>query len=115
MSVAKLDREVEAEIEQAEAIGATEPRIPVLIEHSDILVPSGGATEEQFEDLEHRVMELQQGIMSRLSELGAEDRAQQLALVNVVSADLTPREIRELAKLADVRAIRLNRQQNVTT
>jgi hypothetical protein len=115
MGIEKLEGKLEAEMEETEASGATDRRIPVLIEHTDVLVPSGEATEAQLEDLERRTKELQQGIMSRLSELGAEERAHQLALANVVSADLTPREIRELAKLEDVRTIRLNRQQNVTT
>jgi hypothetical protein len=116
MGIAKLDPKLEAEIEQAEAVGATDRTIPVLIEHKEAPVPAGGITEdEQLRDLEQRVSELQQGIMSHLVELGAEDRAQQLALANVISAQLTPREVRELAKLKDVRAIRLNRQQNVTT
>ena len=115
MSIAKLEDKLEAEMEEAEASGATDRRIPVLIEHTDVLIPSEDATDAQLEDLERRTKELQQRIMSRLSELGAQERAHQLALANVVSADLSPSEIKEVAKLADVRAIRLNRQQNVTT
>ena len=114
MSIGKLEDKLEAEMEEAEASGTTDCRIPVLIEHTDVLIPSEDATDAQLEDLERRTKELQQGIMSRLSELGAEERAHQLALANVVSADLAPGEIKEVAKLGDVKAIRLNRQQNVT-
>jgi hypothetical protein len=115
MSIEKLEDKLEAEMVEAEASGATDRRMPVLIEHTDVLVPSEDATDAQLEDLERRTKELQKEIMSRLSELGAQERAHQLTLANVVSADLSPNEIKEVAKLADVRAIRLNRQQNVTT
>jgi hypothetical protein len=113
MSVAKFDPTLEAEMDQAEATGASDRMIPVLIAHAG--APVQAEEGEQLEHLERRVKELQRGIMTRLSELGAEERAQALVLANVVSADLTPAEITELAKLEDVRAIHLNRQQNVTT
>ena len=113
MKVGKLEPRLRAEIDQAEAVGAGDRKIPVLVEHTRT-VASSEAAPEQLDVLERHISDLQRGILARLSELGGGESVYQLSLVNAIGADLTPSQIKGLAEHSDVRAIRLNRQQQVT-
>src|SRR5262249_26806005 len=65
--------------------------------------------------LEREVSELQRPMVERLRELGAGATIRQHILANAVSAELTPTGIAEMAKRPDVRLIRLEREDQVTT
>src|SRR5262249_54445096 len=76
---------------------------------------AGGERGAGLAALEREVSELQRPMVERLRELGAGATIRQHILANAVSAELTPAGIAELAKRPDVRLIRLEREDQVTT
>lgn len=101
------------EIDAAIATGKDDP-IPVIIEHADVISAQEGPSGGGIGDLEARVKKSQQGIVEQLRKSGAPD-IQQSVLANVITATLKPPAIEAVADREDVRIIRLNREEQVTS
>lgn len=110
----KLDPSLVQELAEAEATGATKP-IPVLIELATPVRASRGSRREQaMQSMEQQSRRLQQKLVARLVDLRAR-HIHQATIVNAVSAELGPAQIRLIAARPDVRIIRLARPEQVTT
>lgn len=89
--------------------------IPVIIEHvRTVEAPSGTDPGGALAALDRRTGLLQRGIVARLAELGVRD-ARRAALANALFATLTPAQIEAIAAHPDVRMVRGNRPEAVTT
>ena len=109
----KLEPRLEAEIRTARDEGETDRRIPVIIEHSEVVSVTEGGAPGGLSDLEARVQHLQKGIVEQLTQFGARD-IQQSVLANVITVALSPAEIESIATREDVKIVRLNREERVT-
>ena len=90
----------------------------VTISHQDYLQPGAGADEEPTEalqDLEQRVQASQAPILAKLEELGALEGSTVYGLTNAVTATLTPAQLSDVAELDEVKLIRHERLDAVTT
>jgi hypothetical protein len=112
MPSATIDPNLAEEIRRVQAEGDPHRRIPALIELSEPLEVPPGA---QMAELERRARERQAGVVEHLSRLGVSSGVQRSTLANAVSVALTPEEIAEIARRDDVRVIRLDRAEQVTT
>ena len=84
----------------------------MLIEHAERPEPrQGGAP--GLGDLAERIRHAQDALVRTLAELGAKD-VRRAMLANALSATLTPAAIDEVAARDDVRALRLDREEQVT-
>ena len=112
MPSATIDPNLAEEIRRVQAAGGQHRRIPVLIELSEPAeAPPGG----RLDDLERRARERQAGVVEQLSRLGLGASVRQSTLANAVSVQLTPEEIAQIAERDDVRMIRFDRAEQVTT
>ena len=111
MPSATIEPNLAEEIRRVQAADDPHRRIPVLIELGEpVEVPPGG----QIDELERRTRERQAGVVEHLSRLGV-GPVSQSTLANAVGAELTAAEIAEIAERDDVRMIRLDRAEQVTT
>ena len=115
MAEEKIEPRLAEELQRIAQSGSPPGRIPVIIEHFKVASSTGGERAGGLAALEREVHKLQQPIVERLRELGAGAAIQQHVLANAVSAELTPAEIAEMARHPDVRLIRLEREDHVTT
>lgn len=67
-----------------------------------------------LDELERRVGRRQAAIVARLAELGEAD-VDQMTLANALAARLAPAQIDDIASRDDVKFVRLNREEQVTT
>jgi serine protease AprX len=74
----------------------------------------GQARQTALASLEHRVHELQAPVLAKLAEIGVEPDRQHV-LTNAVTATLTPAQIRQVAGLDEVKLMRLESFDQVTT
>ena len=111
MPSATIDPNLAEEIRRVQAAGDPRRRNPVLVELGQPAeAPPGG----QMGDLERQARESQAGVVEHLSRLGASG-VRQSVLANAVGVELTPAEIAEIAQREDVRMIRFDRAEQVTT
>ena len=115
MAEEKIEPALAEELERIDQAGSPTTRIPVIIEHVTVASSIGGDRAGGVAALEREAHKLQQPIVERLRELGAGAAIRQHVLANAVSAELTPVQIAEMAKHPDVRLIRLEREDHVTT
>ena len=110
----KLEPRLEQELARAEAAGLADQPIPVLIElDPQVRAISGGERKAALTDLEQRTVTMQKALLEHLAKLKAQN-VQRSSLVNAVSAELTPEQIRMVAARGDVRMVRLARMEQVT-
>src|SRR6266704_3404253 len=74
----------------------------------------GQARQAALASLEHKVHELQAPVLAKLAEVGVEPDRQHV-LTNAVTATLTPAQIRQVAELDEVKLVRLESFDQVTT
>lgn len=74
----------------------------------------GQARQAALASLEHQVHELQAPVLAKLAEIGIEPDRQHV-LTNAVTATLTPAQIRQVAELDEVKLVRLESFDQVTT
>ena len=92
-----------------------EERIEVSISHHDYLKAEEGEDRERaLGDLESRISQSQQPILSALDRFGAREGATVLSLANAVTAQLTPAQLEDVAALDEVQMVRLEMQEAVT-
>jgi subtilisin family serine protease len=92
-----------------------EERIEVSISHHDYLKAEEGEDRERaLGDLESRISQSQQPILSALDRFGARESATVLSLANAVTAQLTPAQLEDVAALDEVQMVRLEMQEAVT-
>jgi len=115
MAEEKLDPRLADELKRVVQAGSPTRPIPVIIEHVKTASPADGERGAGLAALEREVSKLQRPMVERLRELGAGATIRQHILANAVSAEPTPTEIAEMAKRPDVRLIRLEREDQVTT
>lgn len=116
MAEPKIDPRLAEELRRLELTGEQARTIPVIIEHAVGIVP--GSDEDPVRELDRiqeAVRQSQQGIVARLSELGAGEGVEQATLANSLAARLTPPQIADIAGRSDVKIIRLDRADYVTT
>jgi hypothetical protein len=116
MAEPKIDPRLAAELERLGRAGERERTVPVIIEHAVGVVP--GCDEDPVGELDRMreaVRRSQQGIVARLSELGAGEGVEQATLANSLAARLTYAQIADIAGRSDVKLIRLDRADYVTT
>ena len=112
MPSATIEPNLAEEIRRVQAADGPHRRIPVLIELAESVQVSPGG---QIDELERRVREHQTGVVEHLAKLGVDSGVRQATLANAISVALTPAEIEEIAARDDVRTIRLDREEYVTT
>jgi subtilisin family serine protease len=89
--------------------------IQVTISHQeDVQADEGQERSAALSDLEERVRRLQAPVTARLAEIGA-GPAKEHVLTNAVTATLTPAQIRQVAELDEVKLVRLESLDQVTT
>jgi hypothetical protein len=111
----KIDAPLADEIQRAADAGEPDRMLAVEIEHAEPAVaPTGTDPAARLDELGRTVRRLQAGIVEQLKELGAQAISQE-TLANVVTARLSADGVRQIAQRDDVRAIRLTREQQVTT
>jgi hypothetical protein len=110
----KIDPELAEELSAARAARPGDRPIEVIIEVAGAAdVPPGDDRAEALAEMERTLGALQKRLVARLEQLGAE--VERSALANVLFTALTPDQIAEVATHPDVKAIRANREQQVTT
>lgn len=123
MSVEKLeprlanlieDNRVRAERRGMTAAAVEEQTFEVTISHQEyVRAAEDEDRQAALDDLATRIQDRQASIVGRLEELGAEARVQ--ALANAVTTTLTPPQLAEIAELDEVKIIRHERLDPVTT
>jgi hypothetical protein len=111
MANPKLEPRLQEQLKSVEALGETTRRLPVLIE---VLTPDVPEPATDYETMRERAEAVQKGVVDALAALGATD-VRQLVLANGISAQLTAREIREIADRPDVRLIHFTPLERATT
>lgn len=114
MGDSKIDPELEEEMSAVRAAGRGDRSIQVIIEVTGQAdVPRSQDRTAALQGMERQVQALQKRLMGRLDELGV--LVQRSLLANALFTALRPDQITEIAQHPDVKAIRLNREQQVTT
>jgi serine protease AprX len=90
----------------------------VTISHHQSVLAEEAADEdrqEALDDLERRTQQSQQPIVERLREVVGDEEIKSHTLTNAVTTRLTPTQMEQVAELDEVRIIRLEKLDNVTT
>jgi len=111
MANPKLEPRLQEQLRSVEALGETTRRLPVLIEvfSTDVLEPP-----MDYERMKDRAETVQKGVVDALAGFGA-THVRPLVLANGIGAQITPRQIREIANRPDVRMIHLTPLERATT
>jgi serine protease AprX len=112
------DERVRASTTGLAKMAAEEQPIEVTISHEEDVSPQPGAADERdaaLADLESRVQASQAPILAQLDAMGARKDAIVHTLTNAVTARLTPSQIAEISQLDEVKLIRHERLDQVTT
>ncbi|MGH2692218.1 MAG: hypothetical protein ACRDHM_06910 [Actinomycetota bacterium] len=114
MTDPKIDPELAEELSAARATRPADHPIEVIVEVAgEAEAPLGDDRAAALAEMERTLGALQGRLVARLEQLGAQ--VQRSALANVLFTALTPDQITEVAAHPDVKAIRANREQQVTT
>jgi hypothetical protein len=111
MANPKLEPRLQEQLKSVEALGETTRRLAVMIE---VLSPDVIEPPIDYETMRERAEAVQKGVLDALAALGA-TQVRQLVLANGISAELTARQIREIAERPDVRLIHLTPLEQATT
>lgn len=107
MPQAKIDPGLRHDLELAEA-GGPAVRLPVIVR---LVVADAPASEPEARARAQDAA--RSALRRRLDELGVRERGEWLSLVNGLAIELTPAQIRELARDARVKQIVSNRTEQV--
>jgi hypothetical protein len=118
----KFDKRLMEEVKKkkdeirAKKIATEEVKIPVVIEHSQkLLIPKRGHREEKIKNLKRKASKLQKPIVDKLVSLGVKrKKIRQQWISNMLSTELTIEQLEEIAKLDEVKIIRLEKIEKVT-
>src|SRR5262249_33774853 len=102
-----------AEVEEQETIRVTVSH-EEHVRADEVRPEEGLARAAALEGLERQVQPLQEPILARLAVAGA-GPVKQHALTNAITADLTPDQIRQVTELDEVKLVRLETLDQVTT
>jgi serine protease AprX len=98
-----------------------EERFDVTISHHESVLAEEAAVEEEgdrqaaLEDLQRRTQQSQQPIVEQLQEVVGDGEIKSHTLTNAVTTRLTPAQMEQVAELDEVRIIRLEKLDKVTT
>ena len=95
-----------------------EERFEVTISHHESVLAEEAAEEDQqaaLEDLERRTQQSQQPIVEQLRQVTGDAEIKSHSLTNAVTTSLTPAQMDQVAELDEVRMIRLEKLDKVTT
>jgi subtilisin family serine protease len=115
---------IDQEKVRADARGATaaavdeEESFEVTISHHESVLAEGAAEEDRqaaLEDLESRTQQSQQPIVERLRQVVGDEQIKPHRLTNAVTTSLTPVQMEQVAELDEVRIVRLEKLDKVTT
>jgi hypothetical protein len=114
----RLDPLLRVEIDRAKVRGLDIKKIKfgVIIEHKEAIGKLRGSTERQkaIREVETLAARKLSSIVSRLEQLGANQKLKLLPFANSVYAELTYDQIMEVNKLEDIKTVRLSNEENVT-
>jgi hypothetical protein len=114
----KIEPRLKVEIDRTKLQGfeGQRPKFKVIMEHKERIRLSNTAERNRrknIEELQKQVLQKQTPIISKLTEIGAEQNFKVLPFANSVYAELTYDQIMEMSKLQDIKVIRLSREDKV--